>query len=143
MKKVFFISAFLLLNSLCFAQVQITEKEYAEYKRIKSKLEYSYRDSVRIKLSDRAYACGDCYPNYRIEAVVFSEEPDKSYYFNKEIYVKFIDENLSKELEILKCRTTCYTYVLHGIMKQNGYGSLLLEAVGGVIMSDADCCQGK
>ncbi len=125
------------------SQVTITDKEYLEYTKTKQKLKFSFRDSVQLQLKDMAYACGDCYPNYRIDKVFFSEENSKvqASYLNKEIYVDFVGKNIKNQLEKMTCSATCYTYVLYGVLKQNGYGMLKLEATGGKISVNSKCCE--
>lgn len=122
------------------AQVTISKEEIAEYNKVKQRMLFSKQDSVCIKLSYMAYACGDCYPQYRIDSVLYSREIDKSFYLNKEVYVEFVAESLRKQTEAFDCSGQCYSYLISGILKRNGFGILKLEAVEGTISKIKVCC---
>jgi len=140
--SIFFVLYICLVQNTS-AQITVTEKEYAEYKRIKRSLIYGELDSVRFKLTDMSYACGDCRPRYRVDYVLSTQDSDASYYYNKEIFVEFLGEDLKEERKKMTCMSYCYTYILHGYLKENGFGLLKLEALGGVIMLDKICCDKK
>jgi hypothetical protein len=119
------------------------DESLGDCRKLKQKLHYLFDDSVSVQLSYMAYACGDCFPQYRVDKVLSSEYNDKTYLYNKEIDVQFVGENLNQqieELDKLGCSGTCYIYTLSGVLKRNGFGMFKLEAFDGQIDVDKDCC---
>lgn len=113
-----------------------------DYERLNKLMQYGEKeDSVSLELKFMAYACGDCIPQYRIDKVLFSKNENNSYYINKEIDVKFLDEKLKNEIEKLDCDNSCVSYVLSGVFKKNGLGIGRLEANSGKIIKIEKCCK--
>ena len=47
------------------------------------KMRFLSQDSVTLKLTYMAYACGDCYPQYRVDEVVYSENSEEEFFLIK------------------------------------------------------------
>lgn len=129
--------------------ITITKSEYYNLKKIQKKLiTYSEGDSVQLNVRNLLYACGDCYPSYLIQKVLYVEyanDKKQVLYYNKEIYVIF-SEDLKKQLGKLgkiNCSGICYEYVLYGFLQTNGYGTMKLEALGGEITLNKECCENR
>jgi len=112
-----------------------------EISRLKKSLRYKIQDSVELNLSFMGYACGDCYPQYRVDSVLFSENGDYDFYFNKEIHVELQNNELEKKENNLKCSGTCYNYQLVGHFMRNELGIGKLVAFKGEIKEDKICCE--
>lgn len=126
----------------------LNSKDYVEFNKIKSKMQYSFQDSVVVYLSHNTYGCGEwTFPSYTIEHVSSSEYFDKMEYYNRRTHVNFMSQELiDKRNEILQetkvkiCGSYCVFYKLSGVLKINCYGIMMLEAYEGEITIKDNCC---
>jgi hypothetical protein len=78
-----------------------------------------YRQTVsskaKIKCWYMAYACGECWPQYRIKDVFSVSNVTKKELLNKDVRVIFKSEKLEKKIDSLtyKC-VVCYDFYIEG-----------------------------
>lgn len=108
---------------------------------LKMRLNYGEsEDSLTLKLSWIGYACGDCSPQYRVDSVLFSEENQHAFYWNKEINIKYMSDSLLRKMTNVGTYSgTCFTYILSGNFRRNGFGIGRLDAVEGKLILKEEC----
>jgi hypothetical protein len=131
---------FLIIYLLIFLFYSCDNSSKIKLSKLEKKLEYNREDSVSLKLKDMGYACGECFPQYRIDSVLYSENGNFDFYLNKEIHLTFMEKGLKEEFNNLKCSGFCYDYYLSGIFRRNRMGIGKLEAISGRIIENKDCC---
>ncbi|MES2732405.1 MAG: hypothetical protein V4714_11670 [Bacteroidota bacterium] len=98
-------------------------------------------DTITVKSYYMMYACGDCYPQYKVKEVL---KPDNkySYLVDKLIDVKYESEALEQQInkQTEQC-VICYDFFLTGRLKYSkskGY-SLEVDSARAILRSN-DCC---
>ena len=79
-------------------------------------------DSVSVQVRYMAYACGECFPQYRIEKVFFSEA-DPMDFLNNEVSIEFVDKKLDTFVD------SCIQqgerrFIFSGDITRNNYGMM-------------------
>jgi hypothetical protein len=78
------------------------------------------KSKAEIEIRHMKYACGNCYPQYRIERIIIDPEKKISKFLNWEILVYLRGENFEYESQ-KKIKNDCfnqYTFILKGTFKK-------------------------
>ncbi|ECC1562824.1 hypothetical protein FNI18_22970 [Salmonella enterica subsp. salamae] len=131
MKKLIVISSFIILTA-CRDGNECSFDKLASYGEIE--------DHVTLRLHDMQYACGDCVSLYRVDKIIHSENNEYKFYFNKEITISFLSDNLEKKLEDELNKSSCdhgkYSYILSGGFRNNLLGVGRLDVTEGHLVCD-------
>jgi hypothetical protein len=97
---------------------------------------------VLLKCSYMAYACGDCYPQFRVDSIMYSDRPIDDL-TGKDVYL-FIENRGTKtplEEEIKNC-WICYDYYVEGLLEKNWLNSKkqIIVTKYNLVMRNKDCC---
>ncbi len=100
---------------------------------------------VTLKCRYMAYACGDCYPQYRVDEVIIPSSGNlQEDMLKKEISVfykaKELENHISKETS--KC-IICYDFYFSGELKQSASKGYFLEVDSAKIELRPNCCSEK
>jgi len=110
-------------------------------------LSFNYQKSnnkeVKLKCVYMAYACGDCYPQYKVEAVLYPDNISKKV-MGKEIYVEFKDREMEDKLtqEVHQC-AICYYYIFSGELKYSIFKKAYTLEIDefDITLKFNDCCE--
>jgi hypothetical protein len=128
MRHIYNIALFVVVTTVLFSTVNyIFDK----------KLKYN----VIIMCRYIRYACGDCYPRYRVDKV-FSGIKDSTL-LGKDIYIKYLDTAHEKVINntYMKC-ASCFNFYYKGDIKYsvfNGFFTLTVDSVS-IIPEFDSCC---
>ena len=98
------------------------------------------KGKVKLKCYYMAYACGDCYPQYRIDKIL--EGNLDTSYLGKEISLEFEIPEKESELDNKTGRCiTCYDFYLTGLLKRSKTkGIYLLTEEAEAKLRNKSCC---
>jgi hypothetical protein len=97
-----------------------------------TKFKFLYVDTVSVQVRYMAYACGECFPQYRIEKVLFSEA-DSMDFLNREVSIEFTDKKLEKFVN--SCiQQSKRRFIFSGNITRNNYGMMKIVAKKGDIL---------
>lgn len=102
-------------------------------------IKYYLPTPVKIKCTYMAYACGDCYPQFRIDDI-YSDNGNKLIK-GEDVYLKIIDNGEEKKLEekIDSC-WICYDYYIDGKATKHLFGSKTVLISKYHIILRKNCC---
>ncbi len=131
MKKLIFIS-FIMFLTACGDSGECSLERLTDYGEIE--------DQVTLRLHDMQYACGDCISLYRVDKIIFSQNNEYKFYFNKEITISFLNENIKRKLnnglKKSSCKNGGYDYILSGGFRNNALGVGRLDVVDGYFVCE-------
>lgn len=127
----------LVITLFSYIKVSIDNRNFNE------KLSYEGEDYVTLQLQYNGYACGDCYPEYRVSKVIENGNKEISFYLNKDINIEYENSMIREKLKLPNCFTKCFTINVSGNLQSNQYGMLRLVVKSGSINIDTDCCNKK
>lgn len=97
---------------------------------------------VLIKCRYMAYACGDCYPQYRVDDIIkSSSERTNQLIYKREISVFYDSKKLESSIsrETSKC-TICFEFYLSGVLKHSKSKGYFLEVNSANVILKPNCC---
>lgn len=132
MKNLIFMFSCLIILTACRDRNECSFNRLASYGEIE--------DRVTLRLHDMQYACGDCVSLYRVDKIIFSENNEYKFYFNKEITISFLNDKLENTLMDEFDKTSCeqgkYSYILSGGFRNNLMGVGRLDVTEGHLVCD-------
>jgi hypothetical protein len=102
------------------------------------------KEKVKVKCYYMAYACGDCFANYKIKEVIEAGDGIKGKLLNREVKVVFKSKRLEKQIDSMTAECAiCYDYYIEGHLTYQSKKefSLLEVDTCTVKLRDAKCCK--
>jgi hypothetical protein len=98
---------------------------------------------IKIKCNYMAYACGDCYPQYKVNEILEGGSEEVNKILNTEIIVKFEDKKMEQKLDksTAKC-VICYNFTFTGDLKHSSKnGTYLIAKTAEYKLKNDSCCK--
>lgn len=105
-----------------------------------SEMRFAGENYIKVRMSYRGCACGLEYPQYVVDSVLYSDDGNSEFYYNKEFKLQFSDSNLEEKLALPDCSTRCFFYIIGGNAQSNGYGMHRIQVREGELLLDRACC---
>lgn len=94
-------------------------------------------DNITLQLTDMRYACGECLRLYRVDKVLHSDNNEYQFYFNKEISLHFLNNDLERQVNEFTCEENSKVkYTFSGGYKRNALGGGRLDVSNGTFVCD-------
>lgn len=102
------------------------------------------KEKVKVKCYYMAYACGDCYANYKIKEVIEGGSEIKKKLLDRDVKVTFKSKRLENRIDTLtgKC-AICYDYYIEGYLEyrpEKEYSVLEADTCT-VKLRNSKCCK--
>jgi hypothetical protein len=101
------------------------------------------KGKMKIKCRNMAYACGDCYPQYRVLEILQNQNEESKKILNKELKIEFESEKIEKDLDVNTSRCLiCYDFYFTGVLKKSFHKGayFIVETVNYKLKNDS-CCK--
>ncbi len=115
-------------------------KSSGEYRHIQKLMEFSGENPATFRVRFEGCACGEEYPEYVVDSVLYSENVEASFYLNKQFTLEYQDPSWEQKFQLRNCKRDCYYLILHGNAERNGYGMNRLFVDSGTVHVDSTCC---
>ena len=99
-------------------------------------------DNVKIKCNYMAYACGDCYPQFKVKDIIQGNNSEVKKILDSEIEVVFTDDKLQEAVDkgTYKC-VICYDFIFTGNLKKSfRKGTYFLAHTVKIKLKNDSCC---
>ncbi|MBP6432600.1 MAG: hypothetical protein KA319_12610 [Ferruginibacter sp.] len=129
MRKVLFISVFILII-VGIVVVENTQSKNA--------------NKVKIRCYYMAYACGDCFANYKVKEILEGENHVKGKLLDRDVKVVFKSKELESKVDSMTKRCAiCYDYYFEGrlIYQPKEEYSVLEADTCRIQLRDLKCCE--
>jgi len=98
---------------------------------------------VKIQCNYMAYACGDCYPQYRVNEILEGNNNEVDKILNTELIVEFEDKKMEQEMDknTAKC-VICYNFTFTGDLKYSkSKGKYFVAQTVDYQLKNDSCCK--
>lgn len=107
-------------------------------------LPFEKKSKVKVKCYFMAYACGDCYPKYKIKQVLSSENIPDSLLLERELKIEYLSSKIEQQIDTLtsKC-AICYDFFIEGSLYYQHRKEYSILQVDKCVaqLRDSTCCE--
>ena len=95
---------------------------------------------ISVKCSYMGYACGDCYPQFRIDSIISIKKSNYSNLIGKDVYIIYNEQELE---ELIDSCWICYDYYVEGNLQKSLFKKYFIIRASSYYLKDKrpDCCE--
>jgi hypothetical protein len=118
------------------------QKPGSHDEKFKKFMEFHGENPCTFRMYWQGCACGDEYPQYVVDSVMYSENLEPEYFINKEFSLELADSSLDSIVGFQPgCASGCHQFILSGNSMAYGYGMHRLFVKKAERMVNEACCR--